>query len=136
MHRLMLIIATAIVWAPLALSQSANESVTVTAQMPTENVAGLPLTNPLQNFVLECGPSPGVYDGPAQSFSVGGQSTLEVQTDQLFSEGTWYCTARVTDTGGLSSARSGEVNFTVPPLCDRVDCSPAAPIILDISFGA
>lgn len=136
MHRLILIIATAIVWAPLALSQSANESVTVRATMPTESTAGTPLVDPLQDFVLECGASSGSYAGPAQSFPVGGAAELEVETGELFSEGTWYCTARVTDTAGRTSSRSGEVNFTVAPLCDRIDCRPAAPIILEISFGA
>lgn len=98
------------------------------APVQRENLDPLPL-NQIASYKVECGTTAG---GPYNFFTMmneaTGQATESFSTGEIFPEGTYFCIATDTDTIGLESAGSNEVNFTVGR-CAVSDCRPKPPVL-------
>lgn len=101
-----------------------------TMQAPTqrENSDALALSE-IASYKVMCGMQQG---GPYDFFTLdnpaSGQVTETFVSGDVFPAGTYFCIATDTDTGGLESAGSNEINFTVGR-CDVSDCRPKPPVL-------
>lgn len=113
--------------APLVFGQAEK---TFTMQAPTarENGDALAL-NEIGSYTLTCGLLPGgPYDVVSVNQSATQQSTETIASGTIFDAGDYFCIATDTDTGGLESRGSNEINFTVGR-CDVSDCRPGPPTL-------
>lgn len=96
---------------------------------PTERVNGDALAlDEIASYKAQCGIAAG---GPYDFFTFDnpstGQATETYSSGEVFPEGTYFCIATDTDTLGLISGFSNEVNFTVGR-CAVSDCRPKPPV--------
>ncbi len=80
-------------------------------------------------YSVKCGLLPG---GPYDVFTFGEPSTQSatetIVTGTVFPAGTYHCIATDTDTDGIESGESNEINFTVER-CQATDCRPKPPVL-------